>query len=66
MYRAFTDKGIVEKGDYKSFVTLLENVMGNEAPSINIKDMRANLDIMSFENHVTLWNIDDAPVHRQH
>lgn len=62
VYRTFTDRGVIEKGDYTGFVALLENIMGEEAPSINVKDMRGNIDVQSFEKPVSLWSVDDAPV----
>lgn len=65
VYRTFTDRGVVAKGDYAGFTSILENIMGEEMPSINVKDMRANLDVLSFEDPVALWSIDNAPVNNK-
>lgn len=62
VYRTFTDKGIVANGDYNGFYAIIERLMGDEMPRINIKDMRASLDIMSFAKPVSEWVIDKAPV----
>lgn len=40
----------------------LPNIMGEECPSISVKDMKSNMDVLSFEHSVSLWNVDNAPV----
>ena len=62
VYRTFTDRGIVQNGDYIGFVALLDNIMGEESPNISIKDMKSNLDVLSFAHSVSLWTPDNAPV----
>lgn len=62
VYRAFTDRGVVQMGDYAGFVAILDRIMGEESPSLNVKDIRANLDVLSFERPVSLWSPDNAPV----
>lgn len=62
VYRAFTDKDVIARGDYQGFVSLLDSIMGEEAPSINIKDMRANIDVGCFQKPLALWNEANAPV----
>lgn len=36
----------------------LPNIMGEECPSISVKDMKSNMDVLSFEHSVSLWNVD--------
>lgn len=62
VYRTFVDRGIIVKDDYAGFQTLLAEVMGTDAPVLNIRDMRANLDVQSFSKPVSLWDVNDAPV----
>lgn len=62
VYRVFVDRNIVEAGDYAGFQNLLAEVMGDEAPVLNVRDMRYNLDVQSFAKPVSLWNVNDAPV----
>lgn len=62
VYRAFTDRSVVQKGDYSGFVSLVESIMGEESPKLNVKDMRSCMDVMSFEKPVALWSVDYAPV----
>ena len=62
VYRTFTDRGVIEKGDYAGFASLLERVMGDECPTLSTRDMRVNLDIQSFERPVSLWSVDNCPV----
>ena len=62
VYRVFVDRAIIMKDDYVGFQSLLQDVMGDEAPVLNVRDMRANLDVQSFSRPVSLWNASDAPV----
>lgn len=61
-YRVFVDREIVGEGEYSSFNSILQEIMGEEAPSINIRDMRTNMEIGSFALPVIMWNVNDAPV----
>lgn len=62
VYRVFVDRGIVKAGDYAGFQNLLTEVLGDEAPVLNVRDMRYNLDVQSFAKPLSLWNANDAPV----
>lgn len=62
VYRTFTDRGIIENGDYSGFTSLLERIIGEECPIISVKDMKQNMDVMSFAHPVSMWTIDNAPV----
>lgn len=62
VYRVFVDKGVVQEGDYTSFMEYVKEHFGENAPNINIKDIRANVDVLSFHGPVALWNVKNAPV----
>lgn len=62
VYRVFVDRSVIEKGDYTGFVAMTEEIMKEDAPTINIKDMRGNVEVLSFDGPVSLWNADNAPV----
>lgn len=62
VYRVFADKGVIQEGDYTSFMEHISGHFGENAPNINIKDIRANVDVLSFHNPVALWNVKNAPV----
>lgn len=62
VYRAFVDRDVIAKGDYTGFIEKLNYYMGDDAPNINVKDIRSCLDVLSFSKPIALWSCDDAPV----
>lgn len=47
-------------GGLGEFVDLLSEIMGEEAPDLNLKDL-GRLNVMSFRKPVRLWDENDSP-----
>ena len=47
-------------GGFGEFTALLSEIMGEEAPDLDVKDL-AKLNVMSFRKPVSLWDENDAP-----
>lgn len=61
VYRAMVDKEIVKDGDYNGFYEKLTDVLGNEAPTFNLRDIQ-NMEQLSFAKPISQWDIENAPV----
>ena len=47
-------------GGLNEFTDLLSEIMGEEAPDLNLKDL-GRLNVMSFRKPVRLWDENDSP-----
>ena len=47
-------------GGLGKFIDLLSEIMGEEAPDLDVKDL-AKLNVLSFRKPVCLWDENDSP-----
>lgn len=64
IYRVLVDKHVLIENDYSGFVDLLDEIMGEEAPCIDPKEI-SRMNVQTFSKPLDLWDIDDAPVQKQ-
>ena len=61
IYRVLADHGKIDDTDFHGFISLIEEIMGNNAPILDAKDLsRINTDC--FAKDLTRWRADDTPV----
>lgn len=65
VYRALVDCNtahpVVKEKDFAGFYALLHEVMGDEAPELNLSDLR-RMDILSMARPLERWDADNSPV----
>ena len=61
VYRVLVDRGVVDEGAYSDFRSLLQDIMGEQAPTLDLKDLR-RMSVLSFSKPVDQWDVNEAPV----
>ena len=61
IYRVLVDRKRIQKGDYVGFVSLIQDILGEEAPNITIDDLR-RMSVMCFNKPFVMWTPENAPV----
>lgn len=61
VYRVLADRKVVREGNYSGFLGLLGDIMGDEAPSVNVRELQ-RMAVQSFARPVAQWDADNAPV----
>lgn len=62
IYRVLVDRDVVCEGDYNGFLSLLKDIMCEEAPTVTVDELK-RMAVFSFAKPVALWEENNAPVH---
>lgn len=61
IYRVLVDCNEVEEGDFGGFEGLLDEHMGDAAPTLNLKEL-SRMNVLSFSKPLKDWDVNDAPL----
>lgn len=61
VYRVLADRKCIVEEDFNGFASLLNEMMGDEAPELDLKDL-SRMNVGCFRKKLKFWREEDAPV----
>ena len=61
IYRVLVDRKRIPNEGYVSFVNLIQDLLGEDAPNLSVDDLR-RMSVMCFADPFVMWTPENAPI----